>query len=106
MTVGQSSPGIEVATRRREDPWSPDGALIYRERNRWMRVSLPNAPGGSPGAAQFLFAGPYLNVLGRSHDIAPDGRHLLIAGPSELTTTSLTVVTNWVSRLPGQRVTR
>jgi hypothetical protein len=46
------------------------------------------------------------NVLGRSHDIAPDGRHLLIAGPSELTTTSLTVVTNWVTRLPGQAVLR
>jgi len=71
-----------------------------------MRVSVPNAPRGSPGAAQFLFAGAYLNVLGRSHDIAPDGRHLLIAGPSELTTTSLTVVTNWVTRLPGQAVSR
>jgi hypothetical protein len=45
-------------------------------------------------------------VLGRSHDIAPDGRHLLIAGPSELTTTSLTVVTHWVTRLPGQTASR
>jgi hypothetical protein len=74
------------------------GALVYREGNRWMRVSLPNASGGSPGAAPFLFSGPYLNVLGRSHDMAPDGRHLLIAGPSEVTTTLLTVVTNCVTR--------
>lgn len=96
-----------ASPRGGEEPvWSPDGALVYREGNRWMRVSVPNVPGGSPGAAQFLFAGAYLNVLGRSHDIAPDGRHLLIAGPSELMTTSLTVVTNWVTRLPGQAVSR
>jgi len=104
--VARTHPPYEhwrASPRGGEEPvWSPDGALVYREGNRWMRVSVPNVPGGSPGAAQFLFAGAYLNVLGRSHDIAPDGRHLLIAGPSELTTTSLTVVTNWVTRLPAQ----
>jgi WD40 repeat protein len=108
--VARTHPPYEhwrASPRGGEEPiWSPDGALVYREGNRWMHVSVPNVPGGSPGAAQFLFAGPYLNVLGRSHDIAPDGRHLLIAGPSELTTTSLTVVTHWVTRLPGQTASR
>ena len=77
------------------------GDLIYRAGNRWMRVSPPTAPGAKPGVAGFLFAGPYLNALGRSHDIAPNGRHLLIAGPTATTTTAtLTMVTNWVARLP------
>jgi hypothetical protein len=71
-----------------------------------MRVTVPNAPGDSPGAAQLLFSGPYLNVLGWSHDIAPGGRHLLIACRSELTTTSLTAVTNLVTRLPRQAASR
>ena len=92
-----------ASPRGGEEPvWGPDGALVYREGNRWMRVSPPAAPRASPGAARFVFAGPYLNVLGRSHDIAPDGRHLLIAGPTELTTASLTVVTNWGARLPAR----
>jgi hypothetical protein len=65
-----------------------------------MSVTPPTKPGAVPGLARFLFTWPYLNVLERSHDIAPDGRHLLIAGPKDLTTTTLTIVTNWVSRLP------
>ena len=108
--VARTRPPYEhwrASPRGGEEPvWSLDGALVYREGNRWMRVAVANAPGRSPGAAQFLFSGPYLNVLGRSHDIAPDGRHLLIAGPSEVTTTSLTVVTNWVTRLPRQKASR
>ena len=51
-----------------------------------------------------VFAGPYLNVLGRSHDIAPDGRNLLVAGPRDTTTRALTVVTRWVDRLPAPGV--
>ena len=47
-----------------------------------------------------LATAPYFNVLGRSHDIAPDGRHLLIAGPRDVTTTTLTMVTSWTDRLP------
>ena len=90
-----------ASPRGGEEPvWSPAGDLVYREGNRWMSVALPNNSAGRPGVARFLFTGPYLNVLGRSHDIAPDGRHLLIAGPTQVTTTTLTVVTNWVDRLP------
>ena len=85
-----------------EEPvWNPAGELVYREGNRWMRVSLPTAAGGRPGMATFLFSGPYLNVLGRSHDVAPDGRHLLVSGPEQTTTNQLVMVTNWLSRLPA-----
>ena len=96
-----------ASPRGGEEPvWSPAGDLVYREGNRWMSVTPPSSPGAMPGVAKFLFTGPYLNVLGRSHDIAPDGRHLLIAGPKETTTTTLTMVTNWVSRLPRSETKR
>jgi hypothetical protein len=64
-----------------------------------MRVTPPSAPGGRAGPATFMFSGPYLNVLGRSHDIAPDGRSLLVAGPEQTTTNQLVMVTNWAGRL-------
>ena len=83
-----------------EEPvWSPAGDLVYREGTRWMRVKPPSAPGGRAGPATFMFSGPYLNVLGRSHDIAPDGRSLLVAGPEQTTTNQLVMVTNWAGRL-------
>jgi hypothetical protein len=65
-------------------------------------ASQPAGSGGRPSAATFLFSGPYLNVLGRSHDIAPDGRHLLVAGPEATTTNHLVMVTNWLTRLPWE----
>jgi hypothetical protein len=91
-----------ASPRGGEEPvWSPAGDLVYREGNRWMAITPPRVPNARPGVAKFLFAGPYLNVLGRSHDIAPDGRHLLIAGPHDVTTTTLTMVTSWTDRLPA-----
>ena len=57
--------------------------------NRWMRVSVPATAGARPGGATLLFSGPYLNVLDRSHDVAPNGRHLLVAGPEQTTTNQL-----------------
>jgi hypothetical protein len=66
-----------------------------------MRVTPPASPGSRPGVATELFSGQYLNVLGRSHDIGPDGRNLLVAGPVETTTATLTVVTRWLERLQG-----
>jgi serine/threonine protein kinase len=108
--IARTQPPFEhwrASPRGGEEPvWSPAGDLVYREGNRWMSVTPPSKAGAMPGVAKFLFTGPYLNVLGRSHDIAPDGRHLLIAGPKDVTTTTLTMVTNWVSRLPRPEAKR
>jgi hypothetical protein len=96
-----------ASPRGGEEPvWDREGNLVYREGNRWMRVAPPTTVGQRPGVATMLFEGQYLNVLGRSHDIAPDGRHLLIAGPHDTTTTSLTVVTRWAQRLPAGGLAR
>jgi eukaryotic-like serine/threonine-protein kinase len=104
--VARTRPPFErwrASPRGGEEPvWDRRGNLVYREGNRWMRVTPPATVGDKPGVATFLFSGNYLNVLGRSHDIAPDGSHLLIAGPAETTTATLTVVTRWVDRLPAR----
>jgi serine/threonine-protein kinase len=91
-----------ASPRGGEEPlWDRKGNLVYREGSRWMRVTPPASPGSRPGVATELFSGQYLNVLGRSHDIGPDGRNLLVAGPVETTTATLTVVTRWLERLQG-----
>jgi serine/threonine-protein kinase len=79
-----------------EEPiWSPAGELVYREGQRWMAVTPPDSPGARPGPPRVLFEGPYQNVLGRSHDMGPDGRHLLLAEPSIGSTSQLVLVTNF-----------
>jgi len=94
---------IRVSPRGGEEPvWHPNGNLIYREDTRWMSVSVPNGP-GAPGVPRLLFEGPYVNVLGRSHDVDPSGRHLLIEAPGEVTTSRIEMVSGWVSALPGGR---
>jgi serine/threonine-protein kinase len=90
-----------------EEPvWSPDGDLVYREGQRWMAVTPPVSRNDRPGPPRVLFEGPYQNVLGRSHDIGPDGRHLLLAEPSRGSTSQLVLVTNFfeeVGRLAPSR---
>ena len=91
---------FHVSPRGGEEPiWSPAGELVYREGQRWMAVTPPATPGDRPGPPRFLFEGPYQNVLGRSHDIGPDGRHLLLAEPSERVTSQLVLVTNFFEEL-------
>ncbi len=94
---------FHVSPRGGEEPiWSPAGELVYREGQRWMAVTPPAGPGERPGPPRFLFEGTYQNVLGRSHDIAPDGRHLLLAAPSALATSRLVLVTNFFEELKAK----
>ena len=91
---------FHVSPQGGEEPiWSPAGELVYREGQRWMAVTPPATPGDRPGPPRFLFEGPYQNVLGRSHDIGPDGRHLLLAEPSTGVTSQLVLVTNFFEEL-------
>ena len=94
---------FHVSPRGGEEPiWSPAGELVYREGQRWMAVTPPARPGERPGPPRFLFEGTYQNVLGRSHDIAPNGRHLLLAAPSALATSRLVLVTNFFEELKAK----
>jgi serine/threonine-protein kinase len=86
-----------------EEPlWTPGGdRLIYRWGQEWFSVTVPNARSTDFGRPEVVVRGPYLNVPERSHDLGPDGRHLLVLGPLAQTTNQLNVVTNWVSQLTG-----
>ena len=85
-----------------EEPrWSPRGdQIIYRNRQQWFAVAVSTRNGFHAGRPTPLFNGPYLNVPGWSHDIAPDGhRQLLLLGPREETSIRLVAVTNWFAEL-------
>lgn len=51
------------------------------------------------GVAKRVLTGPYINFADRSHDVGPDGRHLLLLGPKEETTTRLEVITGWLDKV-------
>ena len=55
---------------------------------------------GPPGIPRFLFEGPYVNVLGRSHDVDSRGRHLLVEAPGDVVADRMTYVSGWVWGLP------
>jgi Tol biopolymer transport system component len=84
-----------------EEPrWSPRGdRLIYRWGQDWFSVSVPRVTGSEFGVALRVLSGPFINVADRSHDVGPDGRHLLLLGPREETTTRLEVITDWMDEV-------
>jgi serine/threonine-protein kinase len=84
-----------------EEPrWSPRGdQLIYRWGQDWFAVDVPRAPATEFGSARRVLSGPFINVADRSHDLAADGRHLLLLGPREETTTRLEVITGWMDKV-------
>jgi hypothetical protein len=92
---------LKLSTLGGDEPvWSARGdELVYRHEQLWFRVAAPGPGRSEFGAPQFLFEGPFVQVLGRSHDLSPDGRHLLLLGPPEQTTNRLEVVTNWFSEM-------
>lgn len=92
---------ISTEAYSEEPVWSYDGTeLYYRNGRRWMRVRIRHEPTFSAGQPEFLFAGDYINLAGRSYDVAPDGCFLLLAAPEEPNSRSrLRVVTNWVGEV-------
>jgi serine/threonine-protein kinase len=97
----------KISTAGGEEPvWAPDGrTIIYRDRQEWFAVDVSTEGTFRAGRPRLLFRGPFLQVPGSSHDIAPSGkRSLVLLGPPEQTTNRLVVVTNWfaeVARLAG-----
>ena len=86
-----------------EEPiWSVSGnELFYRDRSKWMVVSISTEPEFTAGTPELLFEGPYINVGGLSYDVAPDGQRLLVLKPQfdDSQIRELHVVTNWFEEL-------
>lgn len=83
-----------------DDPvWSPDGAeLFYRDLygQQMMAVPIQTEPSFSTGTPRQLFESDYLNIVGPSFKVHPDGRFLMVkSGDTATSTTELRVVVNW-----------
>ncbi len=88
----------------RHPAWSRTGdELFYWADNQFMVVPMQTTPSFSRGTPRMLFEGPYFQALGRTYDVAPDGRFLMIKAAAEVGENTpslhLNVVLNWDQEL-------
>lgn len=83
-----------VVERGQQPLWDPDGtALIYRDGGRYYRVPISTAGGFRAGRPELLVEGPFLSTFAWNHDIAQDGRLLVLLGTQEQDARTLGVIT-------------
>jgi hypothetical protein len=86
-----------------EARWNPKNGreLIYRWGSQWYAVDFRFQPNPEITAPRKLFSGPYINVMGFSWDISPDGERFLLLENPALTkpVTELTVITGFLEEL-------
>ena len=92
-----------ISTEGGEEPvWSPTrNELYYRFGREWMLVEYTVSPDFTPAVPRVFFEGDYVNVVGRSYDVSPDGERFLLLkryGKTEKLT-RLNVMTNWFEEL-------
>jgi len=94
---------VPISREFGEEPiWSASGEeLFYRNRSKWMVVSISTQPEFAAGTPQVIFEGPYVNVPALSYDVAPDGQRFLVLKPQhdDSEVSELHVVTNWFEEL-------
>jgi Tol biopolymer transport system component len=94
---------IPISRETGEEPvWSHSGdELFYRNRDKWMVVSITTKPEITVGKPQVVFKGPYINVGGLSYDVTPDDQRLLVLEPQydDSQERELRVVTNWFEEI-------
>ncbi len=74
-----------VAERGQMPLWTPRGdALVYRDGTRYFTVPVSTANGFTAGRPRLLVEGPFLSTFAWNHDIASDGRLVvLLTGPEQ-----------------------
>ena len=87
--------------------WAHDGTeLIYRNGDAMMRVAVETDPAFVQGVPEVLFEGAYYYGTGRSYDVAPDGRFLMLKagaeGDAPPPSTQIEVVVNWFEELKAR----
>jgi eukaryotic-like serine/threonine-protein kinase len=88
--------------------WSPDGGELFYMTLDGAIVAVPVEASGTTwkaGTPKKLFHGQYLirdGSLGRSYDIARDGRFLMLKQPASSEAPHFVIVQNWVAELARQ----
>ncbi len=98
-----------VAERGGMPLWTPKGdGLIYRDRSRYFVVPIATAGGFRAGRPRLLVEGPFISTFAWNHDIARDGRLLVLLNSPEKTARKLGVIAAFssaVARVAPARTT-
>jgi serine/threonine-protein kinase len=74
--------------------WTPDGTgLIFRNAGKYYRVPVTTTGGFHAGRAELFAQGPFLSTFAWNHDIARDGRLLVLLNSPERTASTVGVIT-------------
>ena len=85
-----------VVERGQMPLWLPDGSgLVYRDGGRYYRVPITTAGGFRAGRPELIVEGPFLSTFAWNHDIAPDGRLLVLLGSQSSDARTLRVITGF-----------
>jgi len=80
-----------------EPVWCRNGELFYRKGDRWMSARMSLQPELSWEPPRLAFETDFIDTPGRSYDVTPDGRRLLVVKRSERETLAkIHLVSNWL----------
>ena len=86
----------QVAEHGEMPLWTPKGdGLIFRDGSRYYRVPIATAVGVHAGRPRLLVEGSFLSTFAWNHDIAPDGRLLVLLTSPEQQARTLGVITGF-----------
>ena len=74
-------------------------AVGYRAGGSWWRVPLRFDPDPVPGEPELMAEGAFINVVGQSWDLLPDGRLLVGDGPREATVDRIHMIPHFTTEL-------
>jgi Tol biopolymer transport system component len=87
--------------------WTPKGdGLIYRDGARYYTVPVSTAGGFQAGRPRLLVEGSFLSTFAWNHDIAPDGRLLVLLTSPEQQALTLGVITGFPEAVRRQTAAR
>ena len=87
-----------VAEKGEMPLWAPKGdGLIYRDGSRYFMVPVATTDGFRAGLPRLLVEGPFISTFAWNHDIARDGRLLVLLSSPEKTAKTLGVITGFSS---------
>jgi hypothetical protein len=87
-----------VAERGEMPLWTPNGGgLIYRDGSRYYSVPISTTGGFHAGRATVLAEGPFISTFAWNHDIARDGRLLVLLSSPQQQSHTVGVITGLAS---------